>query len=70
MRPYFHQLTDPLKSIIIQENLARTIIGYDPMALPGLHQIEPYARTLFEWAGVVARDQVDVVVKARMDRQN
>ncbi|MDT7727288.1 MAG: hypothetical protein QOI21_3864 [Actinomycetota bacterium] len=70
VRPYFDQLADPLKSVIIQENLAESIIVFEPGRIPGLQQTETYMRTVFEWAGLHTRDRIDLLVKARLDRQN
>ncbi|MEC3976735.1 helix-turn-helix domain-containing protein [Amycolatopsis sp. H20-H5] len=70
VRPYFDQLSDPMKSIILQESLANRIVSYEPLVVSGLHQSEAYARSMFEWRGSVAADRVDLLVKARMDRQN
>ncbi|MFD9890318.1 helix-turn-helix domain-containing protein [Amycolatopsis sp. NPDC059027] len=70
VRPYFDSLVDPLKSLIIQENLAQAIINYEPMTIPGLLQTESYARAVFEAGQAVATDRIDRLVGARMDRQN
>jgi len=51
VRPYFDQLADPLKSLVIQENLAESITVYEPGVIPGLQQTETYMRTAFEWDG-------------------
>jgi transcriptional regulator with XRE-family HTH domain len=69
VRPYFDKLTDPLRSLVIQENLTNSMINYEPLVIPGLLQTEAYARTAFEWDGRYVRDKVDLLVKARMDRQ-
>jgi transcriptional regulator with XRE-family HTH domain len=69
VRPYFGQLADPLKSLVLQESLAESIVSYEPMIIPGLLQTEPYVRTVFENFGRHTRERVDFLVKARMDRQ-
>jgi transcriptional regulator with XRE-family HTH domain len=69
VRPYFDKLTDPMKSLIIQENLAESVINYEPLVIPGLLQTEAYARTAFELDGRYLREKIDLLVRARMDRQ-
>lgn len=69
VRPYFDKLVDPLKSLIIQENLAEEIISYEPMLIPGLHQTEEYIRNGFEEAGY-ARSKAESLVAARLGRQS
>jgi transcriptional regulator with XRE-family HTH domain len=69
-RPYFDQLADPLKSLVIQESLAKSMIAYEPLIIPGILQTEEYARTAFEWAGRHTPERTELLVKARMDRQS
>jgi transcriptional regulator with XRE-family HTH domain len=69
VRPYFGQLADPMKSLILQESLAESIVSYEPLVIPGLLQTEPYVRTVFENFGRHTRDRVDFLVNARLDRQ-
>jgi hypothetical protein len=70
VRPYFDALTDPLKSLIIQESLAESILTFESTFIPGLQQTEAYMRAAFELDG---RDhsqaQIDVLIKARIERQ-
>jgi len=70
IRPYFGQLADPLQSVIIQENLAKSLIVYEPVAIPGLLQTEGYMRTAFGWDGRYTRERIDLLTEARMSRQN
>ncbi|GAA1977316.1 helix-turn-helix transcriptional regulator [Amycolatopsis minnesotensis] len=70
VRPYFDKLVDPLKSLIIQENLAEAIVSFEPMLIPGLRQIEPYTRALIESNPRHTAERADVLVGARMNRQN
>jgi transcriptional regulator with XRE-family HTH domain len=69
VRPYLNNLVNPLKSLIIQENLAETITNFEPLRVPGLLQTEPYARTLFELGGRTAGERMELLIKVRMDRQ-
>ncbi|MEC3980122.1 helix-turn-helix domain-containing protein [Amycolatopsis sp. H20-H5] len=69
VQPYFDRLVDPMKSLIIQENLASSIIKFEPVVIPGLIQIEPYARALFEDDGRHASNRIDFLVAARLNRQ-
>lgn len=70
VRPYFDDLVDPMKSLVIQENMAKSMVAYEPLLIPGLLQVEPYVRTMFELVGNRTRTQLETVVNARLDRQN
>lgn len=69
VRPHFDQLVDPMKSLIIQENLATTVISNSPTALPGMLQTEDYVRTIYELSGRYTTDRLKVLLQARVDRQ-
>jgi transcriptional regulator with XRE-family HTH domain len=69
VRPYFDKLVDPMKSLIIQENLAETIISHSPTAVPGMLQTEDYVRELYELTGRYTADRLKILVQARLDRQ-
>jgi transcriptional regulator with XRE-family HTH domain len=51
------------------EQAAETVRGFEPHMVPGILQIERYARALFEADGNVPPKDIDKLVKARMDRQ-
>jgi transcriptional regulator with XRE-family HTH domain len=69
VRPYFDKLVDPMKSLIIQENLATSIVSHSPTAIPGMLQSEDYVRALYELSGRYTADRLKILVKARVDRQ-
>ncbi|GHG13529.1 MULTISPECIES: helix-turn-helix domain-containing protein [Amycolatopsis] len=69
VRPYFDKLVDPMKSLIIQENLARSMVYYSPAAIPGMLQTEEYVRTCFELTGRYTSDRLGMLTRARVDRQ-
>ncbi|SFW90213.1 helix-turn-helix domain-containing protein [Amycolatopsis australiensis] len=69
VRPYFDKLVDPMKSLIIQENLATTVISNSPTALPGMLQTEDYLRGIHELAGRYTTDRLKLLIQARIDRQ-
>ncbi|MEV6879452.1 helix-turn-helix transcriptional regulator [Amycolatopsis sp. NPDC051128] len=69
VRPYFDKLVDPMKSLIIQENLATSITYYSPLHIPGMLQIEDYVRTCFDLTGRYTSDRLEMLTKARVDRQ-
>ena len=69
VRPYFSRLADPMKSLIIQENLATTITSNSPAALPGMLQTEDYLRTSYELSGRYTTDRLKLLIQARLDRQ-
>ncbi len=69
VRPYFDKLVDPMKSLIIQENLATAVISNSPLALPGMLQTEDYVRSVYELSGRYTTDRLKALVQARIDRQ-
>jgi len=69
VRPYFDKLVDPMKSLIIQENLATTVVHHSPVAIPGILQTEDYVRSLYELSGRYTADRLKILVQARIDRQ-
>lgn len=69
VRPYFDKLVDPMKSLIIQENLASSMVYYSPAAIPGMLQTEGYVHRCFELTGRYTTDRLGVLTRARVDRQ-
>ena len=69
VRPYFDELVDPMKSLIIQENLATAVISNSPAALPGMLQTADYLRSIYEVSGRYTTDRLKALVRARIDRQ-
>ncbi|MFE0024323.1 helix-turn-helix transcriptional regulator [Amycolatopsis sp. NPDC059021] len=69
VRPYFDRLDAPIRSLIVQENLAKAMVCYDPARIPGLHQTENYARAMFEDEPHYSQEQIDLTIKSRIDRQ-
>src|SRR6184192_2438598 len=69
VRPYFDRLVDPMKSLIIQENLATSIVHHSPNSVPGLLQTEDYVHAVFALSGRYTTDRLNTVVSARVDRQ-
>ncbi|QWF80086.1 helix-turn-helix domain-containing protein [Amycolatopsis sp. CA-230715] len=69
LRPHQERLPDELRSLIAQENLATSIIDFEPGVVPGLLQIEDYARAVFQWAGLFDEPGIELRVRARMARQ-
>jgi transcriptional regulator with XRE-family HTH domain len=70
VRPYFDRLVDPMKSLIIQENLATSITYYSPVAIPGMLQTEDYVRMCYDMTGRYTTERLEVLTRARIDRQN
>lgn len=70
VRPYFDKLVDPMKSLIIQENLAASMVYYSPAAIPGMLQTEDYVRMCFELTGRYTTGRLEVLTRARVDRQH
>ncbi|GAA1952500.1 helix-turn-helix transcriptional regulator [Amycolatopsis minnesotensis] len=69
LRPHQERLPDELRSLIAQENLATSIISFEPQVVPGLLQIKDYARALFGWTGRFDDAGIEMRVRARMARQ-
>jgi len=70
VRPYFDEMSDPMRSLVIQETLAESILAYEPTLVPGLQQTESYMRAVFELDGRNPPGRVDELVKRRMGRQD
>lgn len=62
-------LPEPLKPLVNHENVADTIIAFEPVRIPGLLQTEAYARALLKRSPVVAADALEPTVAARIGRQ-
>ncbi|MEV4051433.1 helix-turn-helix transcriptional regulator [Amycolatopsis sp. NPDC049688] len=69
IRPHREQLPDELRSLIVAETQATEIIEFEPQILPGILQIEEYARAVFRWFGLRDETGIDVRVQARLSRQ-
>ncbi|SEC24573.1 Helix-turn-helix domain-containing protein [Amycolatopsis tolypomycina] len=69
VRPHFDRLADPMKSLVVQESLASSLVYYSPAAVPGMLQTEDYVHTCFELTGRYTTDRLDVLTRARVDRQ-
>lgn len=69
LRPHEERLSDELPSLIVNEAAATEIIEFEPLVVPGLLQIEGYARALFRWPNQLTAEQVEGGVAARMTRQ-
>ncbi|MFL6144409.1 MAG: helix-turn-helix domain-containing protein [Labedaea sp.] len=63
------RLPDELRSLIALETTAEIITYYEPLVIPGLLQIEDYARAVFRETGVLPAESVESRVRIRMDRQ-
>lgn len=70
LRPYHADLTDTYTTFISFETEARSLRNYESLFVPGLLQIEDYARAVIK--GVLPTSttkEVEQRVQARMDRQ-
>lgn len=65
--PYASVLSSQFRMLLAYESYASSIRQVHPLLIPGLLQIEPYARA--QLAPVVGDDQLELVVEARMERQ-
>lgn len=69
LRSHGVQSHDALSTLTLQETTAARIREYEPLVVPSLLQTADYARALFDEAGLVPKDALDLWVQARMDRQ-
>ncbi|MER7417919.1 helix-turn-helix transcriptional regulator [Micromonospora peucetia] len=58
-----------LREWITFENQAKTLRWYEPAFVPGLLQIEAYARATLEAGGLLTAEQISRRVRSRLDRQ-
>jgi transcriptional regulator with XRE-family HTH domain len=70
LRPSFRQQTFPtwFDKWPDYEAAAKTLRAFEPVILPGLLQVEPYARAVLSVRGG-STDEVDEAVSARLERQ-
>lgn len=69
LQDHGERLPDELRSLIELETTADAIIGYDPLAVPGLLQTEPYVRALLGWGRRRRDEAFELRVRARLARQ-
>lgn len=69
VRPHREQLPDELSSLIVQENLASSIIAFEPQIVPGILQTEDYARSVFQCGGLIDESGIRLRIEARLARQ-
>ncbi|MEC3980156.1 DUF5753 domain-containing protein [Amycolatopsis sp. H20-H5] len=69
VRPHGLDLSKELRSLIVQESLARTITEYEPLVVPGLLQCDAYVRAMFRWGSTRPADEIELRVQARLARQ-
>jgi hypothetical protein len=69
VRPHSPELPTELRSLIIQESLAKSIATYEPLVIPGLLQSEQYIRALFRFGSTRPADEIELRVQARLARQ-
>ncbi|MGW4210595.1 helix-turn-helix domain-containing protein [Lentzea sp. NPDC004789] len=66
---YIVQVSDNLRTLARAESTAKSIISYDPQAIPGLIQTPEYADALYRMGGYIPEARIAAVVQFRMDRQ-
>jgi transcriptional regulator with XRE-family HTH domain len=69
IEPHDVRLSDELINLVSLEATARVVRHFELSVVPGLLQTEDYIRALLTSAGLVKEADVDVLVKARKDRQ-
>jgi Domain of unknown function (DUF5753) len=69
LKSHGEKLPDELRTLIFHETTAAQIDSYEPIFVPGLLQIEGYARALFLEADQFRGDSIGLRVQARIDRQ-
>lgn len=69
LSPHGQGLEDSVRSLIFHEATAINSISYEPHVLPGLLQTEDYARAMVRQYGSRTERNVELCVRARMERQ-
>jgi hypothetical protein len=69
VRPHGPELPTELRSLILQESNAASIMTYEPLVIPGLLQTEGYMRALFEWCSRRPANEIELRIQARLVRQ-
>ncbi|HWD07328.1 MAG TPA: helix-turn-helix transcriptional regulator [Amycolatopsis sp.] len=69
LRPHKEQLSDELPSLIVAETGSSEIIEFEPLVIPGILQIEEYARAVFRWVGHYDEEGIELRVQTRLARQ-
>ncbi|USX55221.1 helix-turn-helix transcriptional regulator [Lentzea sp. HUAS12] len=67
---YIVQVSDNMRTLVMAESNARTILRYDPQSVSGLIQTPEYAYGVYQLSGFVAEDRIPALVQARIDRQS
>jgi hypothetical protein len=67
---YIVQVSDNLRTMVMAESTAKTIMRYDTQAVPGLLQTPEYAHSLYRLTGFVTEERIPALVQSRTDRQS
>jgi hypothetical protein len=67
---YIVQVSDNLRTMVMAESTAKTIMRYDSQSIPGLVQTREYADGVYRMAGFVAEERIPALVQFRADRQS
>ncbi|MEU7477884.1 helix-turn-helix transcriptional regulator [Lentzea sp. NPDC042327] len=67
--PYFAQMPENLRTLMMAESLATKITWVETSTAPGLVQTAEYADALYRKAGLVALEKIAACVQCRIDRQ-
>ena len=65
---YEDGVPDQIRNLVEQERLANELFVWSANLIPGLLQIAPYIRTVVEATPLVKPDDVDEVVRAKLER--
>lgn len=68
LAPHGDLISDDLLALMIHEEVATRIVGFDQTFIPGLLQTEAYSRTLFAKAGL-SKEAIERAVRKRALRQ-
>ncbi|MDT7726814.1 MAG: hypothetical protein QOI21_3390 [Actinomycetota bacterium] len=64
------RLPDRLRSLVMLETTAETILAFEPTVIPGLLQTEAYVRELLRWGGCKPGRNFELLVNARLARHS
>ncbi|MCR3754373.1 hypothetical protein LX88_008385 [Lentzea californiensis] len=66
---YRVQVSDNLRTMVLAESTAITLMSYDAMTMPGLTQSPEYADAIYRMTGLVTEERIPNLVQYRIERQ-
>ncbi|MDX8053103.1 helix-turn-helix transcriptional regulator [Lentzea sp. BCCO 10_0798] len=66
---YRVQVSDNLRTMVLAESTAITVMSYDALTMPGLTQSPEYADAIYRMTGLVTEERIPNLVQYRIERQ-